>query len=99
MKAIVMFDRDKLKWHLVQLNPHGSFKRTLDSMKKSMTPYGREIYPAILEVEVDSFEVTGEKSYLWSSNELPKMPTLEEYIAENRANIVKCLTALGVPTT
>jgi len=94
MKAIVLFDRDKLNWQLVQLNLHSSFGLSLSAVKRCFTGLGRVQYPKILEVELDYFEVTGEKTYSWSSDELPKTPTIEECIAENRVNILSCLSKL-----
>lgn len=94
MKAIVIFDREDLEWNLVQLNLQPDFSRTLKSIKRNFTKLGLERFIHILEVELDSFELTGDKTYSWSSSELPKTPTIEECLAENRVNLTKCLNAL-----
>lgn len=94
MKAVVIFDRESLEWYLVQLNLQPDLSVSLKNIKKSFTKLGNARFPHILEVKLDSFELTGENTYTWSSSELPKTPTIEEYLAENRINLTNCLNAL-----
>ena len=89
MRAIVIFNREKLQWKLVQLNLHINLQMSLKSLKTGFTKLGRLKFPIIIEVEIDSFEVTGDNSFTWVSSELPETPTIEECIAENRANIMR----------
>ncbi|MFT5450840.1 MAG: hypothetical protein ACI9N9_000320 [Enterobacterales bacterium] len=95
MRAVVMFDRDALEWHLVQLNLTVDFVMSLDRIKRGFSSLGRVRFPYILEVELKSFKVTGEKSYSWSSNELPKTPSIKECIAKNKADILLVLNKLN----
>jgi len=95
MKAIVMFNRDILEWHLVELKLNGSFVHSLRSIKQRLTDKGSRLYPLVLEVEVLAFKVTGKKTYEWSSDELPKTPTIREAIAETRSIIESCLSKLN----
>ena len=94
MRAIVIFDREKLEWNLMQLNLQPDFSMTLKNIKRSFTKLGHARFPHILEVELDSFELTGENTYTWSSSELPKTPTIEECLTENKVNLTNCLNAL-----
>ena len=94
MKAIVMFDNEQLVWKLVQLNLSVDFIMSLDRIKRGFSEKGKIRFSPILEVDVASFEATGDKTYIWSSNELPKMPTIEERIAKNKSDILLCLGKL-----
>ena len=94
MRAIVAFDRDRVEWTMFQLNLTVDFAMNLDTIKRGFNKFGMIKFPHILEVEIDTLKMTGEKSWSWSSSELPATPTLEECIVENRANILACLSRL-----
>jgi len=96
MKAIVMFDRDKLDWHLVQLNLAVDFDMTVENIKRGFTSLGRIRFPHILEVEINAFKFNGGVSYSWSSSELPDTPDINECIKKNKADILLAMSKLKI---
>ena len=95
MKATVMYDTEKHKWHLYELHLSADFFRGAEYIKKRLTDVGKEVYLHVLDVELTSFEITGDKSYLWSSEELPKTPSLADRIKDNKDKIINCLNKLN----
>ncbi len=94
MKATVLFDRNTLLWRAHELHLSKDLIKGAEWIKSHLTELGRAQFLHVLDVELDSFEVTGEDKWVWSSSELPNTPTIEECITENKAKIVSCLNKL-----
>ena len=84
MKGTVIFDRDKLEWYLVDVGFNCELFKGAKYIIGRLTDVGRERFLHILDVELDSLEMTGENSYSWSSSELPDTPDIHQCIRETR---------------
>lgn len=83
MKGLAVFDRDKLKWQLLDVCLASDFFKDAKVFKRLLSELGRSKFIHILDVELDSFEITGANTFNWSTKELPKTPTIEECIKQN----------------
>ena len=94
MKGVAVFNRDTLKWQLVALKVVDIFGLSARQISLKFTNEGHRQYPIIVDITVSSFVCIGDE-FTWGSNDLPKVPTLEECIEDNRINIKRALSGLG----
>lgn len=94
MIALMLFNRDKYKWEVWSVSLYEEVSYSARYLLGKLSDFGKAKYTHIIDIPISSYEVKvvdGITSYsviVADEEKLPKVPTLEESIEEQKVKLM-----------